>query len=69
MVKPQAQKGSPQNFFKLTYNMLSNTLLEVYNGIWDGGTYLPSGHQANIKIDSKKGKDPTILDHIAQFSF
>lgn len=35
------------------------TLASVYQSILDGGQYLPSGFQANIKWIPKKGKDPT----------
>lgn len=32
----------------------------VFNGIWHGGPYLPTGSMACMKLLAKKGKDPTL---------
>lgn len=34
---------------------------KVYNNIWAGGRYLPTGKQAYVKLLAKKGKDPADL--------
>lgn len=45
-------------FFKTLQNIVTPSLLEVYNGICAGGPYLPTSKQAIIKLLANKGKDP-----------
>lgn len=64
-IKTLASNKSPgpddlsDEFYKLTWEFIPQTLNKVFNGIWEGGVYLPLGHQAYIKLIAKKGKDPT----------
>lgn len=56
--KAPSPDGLTGEFYKTLQNIAEPSLLKVYNSIWSGGPYLPTGNQAIIKLLSKKGKDP-----------
>lgn len=56
--KALGPNGFSGEFYKTLHKTFEPILLNVYNYIWKGGLYLPSGNQAIIKLILKKGKDP-----------
>lgn len=50
--------GYTPEFYKMIREEITPSILLVCNSIWDGGPYLTTGHQANVKLIAKRGKDP-----------
>lgn len=56
--KAPGPDGYAPEFYKLMREEITPPMLLVCNSIWDGGPYLPTGHQAYIKLIAKKDKGP-----------
>lgn len=56
--KAPSPDGFTGELYKTIQEIIKLTLLSVYNVIWLGGSYLPTGNQAMIKLLTKKGKAP-----------
>lgn len=57
--KAPGPDGFTPEYYKMAADIVVPPLVKVYQGILEGGKYLPSGYQAYIKLIAKKGKDPT----------
>lgn len=57
--KVPGPEGFTGEFYQTLHKFVEPNLLSVYNDIWQGGLYLPSGNQAiKILLSKKKRKDP-----------
>lgn len=58
--KALGPKGYTTEFNKAASKAILPSLLSLYNTMWDGGSYMPTGSQAYNKLLAKKGKDSTL---------
>lgn len=68
--KVPGPEGFTGEFYQTLHKFVEPNLLSVYNDIWQGGLYLPSGNQAIKILLSKKKERPSWTGFIqAHFTF